>query len=227
MRRAAAVWVTCLALITIGGCVPESKHQAVVAELETARQDLESARTQQKALEQQIHVLAQLNAQTEREVRVASAELQRAKIGDEAERNSLDAQLATLEKQMNHLVGQQKALRRAIQDAKDDTVTLKSLAELYQKKLRESSEPMAAASPPPVILPPERAVPAPAPFPSPAPSPPAQAEPTPAVEQPGQQASPPPMAQQPPATQDSRAADHSWLSVIKRWAISMWQMVFS
>lgn len=221
MRRAAAVWMTCLAIISTGGCVTEGEHQVVVTELETTRKDLANIRAQQQELEQQRDILGKLNAQTMRDLQAASATVQEARNSYEAERKSNDEQLDRLVRKLNQLVGQQKSLRRGLQEAKEDTVTLKSLADMYQKKLLEPPETMAAAPPSTVMLPPEAA--------SPTPVPPAQLEPSPAppVGQPGQQARTSPLAQQPPPPQAPPYVDDSWLGAIKRWVISLWDQVFS
>src|SRR5919106_2096949 len=138
MKRYVAMSVLLVAAVAASGCVVrESKYQAALAESEAAKTDLEKARAQKGALEQQVKSLRDANAKMSADGEFMSAELQRIKDSREKERASIDSRTKELELKVKDLSAQHRALRQEYEDIKKHNDTLKATVARYQKELKE------------------------------------------------------------------------------------------
>lgn len=173
------------AALLAGGCVSTGKYNEAMAESEAAKAELERARAQKSALEQQVKTMKDLNVKFSNEAQSARDELSRIEHGREKERGTVDAKSKELEQKVAQLTAQQRSLRHDYDDVKRHNETLKSLVARYQKELKErpttgsamgsgaasgapSSLSLPAATPPSSPVAPTVAKVAPVPVPTPA-----------------------------------------------------------
>lgn len=110
-----------------GGCVSTGKYNEAVAESEAVKAELERARAQKSALEQQVKTMKDLNVKFSSEAQAARDELSRIEHGREKERSTVDAKSKELEQKVAQLTAQQRSLRHEYEDVKRHNETLKSL----------------------------------------------------------------------------------------------------
>ena len=87
------VWMAGLALMSamaVSGCVSDKKYHEALADADATRGELERARAQKNALEQQVKTLKDLNAKFGSESQIARDELQRIQHGRDKERDTID-----------------------------------------------------------------------------------------------------------------------------------------
>lgn len=120
-----------------GGCVSTGKYNEAVAESEAVKAELERARAQKSALEQQVKTMKDLNVKFSSEAQAARDELSRIEHGREKERSTVDAKSKELEQKVAQLTAQQRSLRHEYEDVKRHNETLKSLVARYQKELKD------------------------------------------------------------------------------------------
>lgn len=125
------------AALLAGGCVSTGKYNEAMAESEAAKAELERARAQKSALEQQVKTMKDLNVKFSNEAQSARDELSRIEHGREKERGSIDTKSKELEQKVAQLTAQQRSLRHDYDDVKRHNETLKSLVARYQKELKE------------------------------------------------------------------------------------------
>lgn len=125
------------AALLAGGCVSTGKYNEAMAESEAAKAELERARAQKSALEQQVKTMKDLNVKFSNEAQSARDELSRIEHGREKERGSIDSKAKELEQKVAQLTAQQRSLRHDYDDVKRHNETLKSLVARYQKELKE------------------------------------------------------------------------------------------
>ena len=136
------VWMAGLALISaiaVSGCVSDKKYQAVLADADAARSDLERTRAQKNALEQQVKTLKDLNAKFGSESQIARDELQRIQHGRDKERDTIDGRTKELEDKVKQLTAQNRNLKQEYEEARRHNEQLKSLVARYQKEMKERS----------------------------------------------------------------------------------------
>ena len=136
------VWMAGLALISaiaVSGCVSDKKYQAVLADADAARSDLERARAQKNALEQQVKTLKDLNAKFGSESQIARDELQRIQHGRDKERDTIDVRTKELEDRVKQLTSQNRNVKQEYEEARRHNEQLKSLVARYQKEMKERS----------------------------------------------------------------------------------------
>lgn len=125
------------AALLAGGCVSTGKYNEAMAESEAAKAELERARAQKSALEQQVKTMKDLNVKFSNEAQSARDELSRIEHGREKERGAIDTKSKELEQKVAQLTAQQRSLRHDYDDVKRHNETLKSLVARYQKELKE------------------------------------------------------------------------------------------
>lgn len=142
------------------GCVSNSKYQEALTEADTIREELDKARQQKSAMEQQIRTLKELNVKLSNDAQGARDELQRIEHGRDKERGSVEGRTKDLEEKVKALSAQNRSVRQEYQDLKRHNDTLKSLVARYQKELKDRSPSV------PATLVPSGSMPAPSVAPS-------------------------------------------------------------
>lgn len=142
------------------GCVSNSKYQEALTEADTVREELDKARQQKSAMEQQIRTLKELNVKLSNDAQSARDELQRIEHGRDKERGSVEGRTKDLEEKVKALSAQNRSVRQEYQDLKRHNDTLKSLVARYQKELKDRSPSV------PATLVPSGSMPAPSVAPS-------------------------------------------------------------
>ena len=145
MKREWTAIVVVGAVLTTG-CVSNKKYQEALTEADTARMELEKARQQKGAMEQQVRTLKELNVKFNNEAEAARDELQRFEHGRDAERGTLEARTKELEDKVRALSAQNRNVKQEYQDVKRHNDTLKSLVARYQKELKDRSGSSAQAA---------------------------------------------------------------------------------
>ncbi len=145
------------------GCVSNSKYQEALTEADTVREELDKARQQKSAMEQQIRTLKELNVKLNNDAQAARDELQRIEHGRDKERGSVEGRTKDLEEKLKALSAQNRSVRQEYQDVKRHNDTLKSLVARYQKELKDRSSALPATLVPAGSIPaPSMGAPAPA-----------------------------------------------------------------
>lgn len=144
MRREWTAMVLVGAVLTTG-CVSNKKYQDALAEADNVKMELEKARQQKSAMEQQVRTLKELNVKFGNEAQAARDELQRIEHGRDAERGTVEGRTKELEDKVKALSTQNRNVRQEYQDVKRHNDTLKSLVARYQKELKDRSGSGAAA----------------------------------------------------------------------------------
>lgn len=145
------------------GCVSNSKYQEALTEADTVREELDKARQQKSAMEQQIRTLKELNVKLNNDAQAARDELQRIEHGRDKERGSVEGRTKDLEEKLKALSAQNRSVRQEYQDVKRHNDTLKSLVARYQKELKDRSSALPATLVPSGSMPaPSTGSPAPA-----------------------------------------------------------------
>ena len=228
MRRgkkihAAATGLLCLATLTTGACVTQSTYDTAASDLEAAKAELHSTRTQTEGLTQEVSDLQQRQNDLARQLEVTSSALQQAKKERKVERTASQKRLSKLNRTIQHLTVQQKSLRYVFNRVTKEQARLQAAVESHTSNLDEADGLSASAVPPPAepakiaLVPPGRT--------------PVQNEPAPKptvtttavpVNQPA--ATPKP---QPASNQTPKPVEEGWLSFLKEWIASLWQSIFS
>jgi len=133
------------AIVLIGavlttGCVSNKKYQEALTEADSAKMELEKARQQKVAMEQQVRTLKELNVKFNNEAEAARDELQRIEHGRDAERGTIDSRTKELEDKVRALSAQNRNVKQEYKDVKRHNDTLKSLVARYQKELKDRSQ---------------------------------------------------------------------------------------
>lgn len=121
------------------GCVSNSKYQEALTEADTVREELDKARQQKSAMEQQIRTLKELNVKLSNDAQGARDEMQRIEHGRDKERGSVEGRTKELEEKLKALSAQNRSVRQEYLDVKRHNDTLKSLVARYQKELKDRS----------------------------------------------------------------------------------------
>lgn len=136
------VWMAGLALmsaIAVSGCVTEKKYHEALADADATRGELERARAQKNALEQQVKTLKDLNAKFGSESQIARDELQRIQHGRDKERDTIEVRTKELEDKVKQLTAQNRNVKQEYEEARRHNEQLKSLVARYQKEMKERS----------------------------------------------------------------------------------------
>ncbi len=173
------VWMAGLALMSamaVSGCVSDKKYHEALADADATRGELERARAQKNALEQQVKTLKDLNAKFGSESQIARDELQRIQHGRDKERDTIDVRTKELEDKVKQLSAQNRSVKQEYEEARRHNDQLKSLVARYQKEMKERSRSLSSGMDAPALTAPlggagsssSKAAPAPAPFDAPA-----------------------------------------------------------
>jgi len=157
MRWYLALGVLSVAGLVLAGCISKDKYLAATAEIDAVKADLDKARAQKSALEQQIKGIKDANTKLTADNEFMSAELQRMKESRDKERSSIDARTKDLEQRTKDLAAQHRVLKQEYEDVKKHNETLKATVARYQKELKERERSIALPTPP--ILPKPPALP--------------------------------------------------------------------
>ncbi len=128
------------------GCVSNKKYQAALTEADNAKMELEKARQQKSAMEQQIRTLKELNVKFGSEAQAVRDELQRVEHGRDTERGAIEGRTKELEEKIKALSAQNRNVKQEYQDVKRHNDTLKSQVARYQKELKDRSHSGQAAA---------------------------------------------------------------------------------
>ncbi len=142
------VWVAGLALmsaIAVSGCVTEKKYHEALADADATRGELERARAQKNALEQQVKTLKDLNAKFGSESQIARDELQRIQHGRDKERDTIEVRTKELEDKVKQLTAQNRNVKQEYEEARRHNEQLKSLVARYQKEMKERSRSLSSS----------------------------------------------------------------------------------
>lgn len=144
MRREWMV-VVLVGAVLATGCVSNKKYQAALTEADNAKMELEKARQQKGAMEQQVRTLKELNVKFGNDAQSVRDELQRIEHGRDAERGAIEGRTKELEEKVKALTAQNRNVKQEYQDVKRNNDTLKSLVARYQKELKDRSHAGSAA----------------------------------------------------------------------------------
>ncbi len=165
-----------MSAMAVSGCVSEKKYHEALADADATRGELERARAQKNALEQQVKTLKDLNAKFGSESQIARDELQRIQHGRDKERDTIDVRTKELEDKVKQLSAQNRSVKQEYEEARRHNDQLKSLVARYQKEMKERSRSLSSGMDAPALTAPlggagsssSKAAPAPAPFDAPA-----------------------------------------------------------
>ena len=149
-----ALGVVIVAGLFLAGCISKEKYRAATGEIEAVKADLDKARTQKSALEQQVKSIKDANTKLTADNEFMSAELQRMKESRDKERSSIDARTKELEQKTKDLAAQHRVLKQEYEDVKKHNETLKATVARYQKELKERERSIALPTPPVLPKPP-------------------------------------------------------------------------
>ncbi|MBL8075423.1 MAG: hypothetical protein JNL29_13735, partial [Nitrospira sp.] len=107
MRREWTV-VVLVGAVLVTGCVSNTKYQAALTEADNAKMELEKARQQKSAMEQQVRTLKELNVKFGNEAQAVRDELQRIEHGRDAERGAIEGRTKELEEKVKALTAQNR-----------------------------------------------------------------------------------------------------------------------
>lgn len=223
----ATAGMLCLAILTTGACVSRSTYDAAIADLEATKAELGSTSTQSQVLIEQVSELQQLKIDLARQMEAAWSAFLQAKQKMETEHTASQERLSKLIRMISQLTAQQNSLRYALQRANEEQPTLQSIVERYTSKLGEADGFRGPLSTPPISPigeQAERALAFPAQGPAQTDLAPNPTVTTPAASADPTAANPKP---QPANKQTSEPVEDDWLSMLKRWVISLWRSIFS
>ena len=143
------VWMAGLALVSamaVSGCISEKKYHEALADADATRGELERARGQKNALEQQVKTLKDLNAKFGSESQIARDELQRIQHGRDKERDTIEVRTKELEDKVKQLTAQNRNVKQEYEEARRHNEQLKSLVARYQKEMKERSRSLSSTT---------------------------------------------------------------------------------
>ena len=173
VRRYGMWGVSCLcsAVLFLGGCiVTKDKYEAAVADLETARMELEKSRMQYETLERENDELRAENEKAVLDLGTLSAEIQQIKEDQQGERDLLATREAQLQRDREALAGILRDVQLVYQKLKSRNRALRETVRRYQKKLEAVRKVKVKRRPPDTVKPKEHAhakQPSPKPVPPP------------------------------------------------------------
>ena len=126
MRREWMAMMLVGAVLTTG-CVSGKKYEEALADADNAKMEVEKARQQKSAMEQQVRTLKELNVKFSNEAQAARDELQRIEHGRDRERDAIEGRTKELEDKVKTLSAQNRTMRQEFEDLKRHNATLKSL----------------------------------------------------------------------------------------------------
>jgi DNA uptake protein ComE-like DNA-binding protein len=120
--------------------VSKSKYEASVADMESAKADLEKSRMHQEALEEQIRNLKGLNEKISTDLEMMTTEVQRIKEGRKNEHVLLETRERELDQEKAQLMAKLRVVMDQYQKVKTQNKALKDTVLRYQKELKDTRE---------------------------------------------------------------------------------------
>ena len=130
----------------VSGYISEKKYHEALADADATRGELERARAQKNALEQQVKTLKDLNAKFGSESQIARDELQRIQHGRDKERDTIEVRTKELEDKVKQLTAQNRNVKQEYEEARRHNEQLKSLVARYQKEMKERSRSLSSTT---------------------------------------------------------------------------------
>ena len=135
------VVISLVLLMGLSGCmVSKSKYEASVADMESAKAELEKSRMHQEALEEQIRNLKGLNEKISTDLEMMTAEVQRIKEGRKNEQTLLETRERELDQEKVQLTSKLRVVLDQYQKVKAQNKALKETVLRYQKELKDTRE---------------------------------------------------------------------------------------
>ena len=221
----AAIGMLCLATLTTGACVTQSTYDTAAADLEATKAELHSTSTQTQELTQQVGDLQQRKSDLSKKMVVASLALDQATKEMKGERAASHKRLSNLNHTIKQLTSQQKSLRDGFKRATKEQARLQSVVDSQTPILREADGLSASSVPPqatpvnepanPVLVPPAQT------------SAQNESAPKPTVATPAAHVNQSVASSKPPlvVNQQPEPVEEDWLSFLKNWISSLWQLV--
>jgi len=207
-------------LITMTGCVQESRYQAVQMEIVEHRNALTTTKDEVNQLTAQAARLQEVKQEQEHNAMEVLEALQKEKDAEALWQKQIRERTDALVARLNVLQGQHRWLARETERAVKEQEALEAMVAKYKGQLQDS-----ALSPEPIISPEPRDV-------GPTASQPTAITPPLPVSPPTVSPAPPPPQPEPvpsPTRQKPvpEPQDESWFSTFKGWLGSLWRMIFS
>jgi len=143
-----AMMAVMVSVFMVAGCVSKDKYVAATVEADSIKADLEKARAQKNALDQQMKSLKDANAKLTADSEFMSAELQRIKDSRDKERSNIDTRTKDLEQKVKEMTAHQRMLKQEYEDVKKHNETLKSTVARYKKGLEGRDRSVSLPTPP-------------------------------------------------------------------------------
>lgn len=135
------VVISVVLLMGLSGCmVSKSKYEASVADMESAKAELEKSRMHQDALEEQIRNLKGLNEKVSTDLETMTTEVQRIKEGRKNEHTLLETRERELDQEKEQLTSKLRVVVDQYQKVKAQNKALKETVLRYQKELKDTRE---------------------------------------------------------------------------------------
>ncbi|GJL69056.1 MAG: hypothetical protein NPIRA06_16910 [Nitrospirales bacterium] len=135
------VVISIVLLMGLSGCmVSKSKYEASVADMESAKAELEKSRMHQEALEEQIRNLKGLNEKVSTDLETMTTEVQRIKEGRKNEHTLLETRERELDQEKEQLTSKLRVVVDQYQKVKAQNKALKETVLRYQKELKDTRE---------------------------------------------------------------------------------------
>ncbi len=133
------VGLLCFVGVVLGGCgVAQNRYDAVVADMESAKADLETHQIIREELERKNEKLRADTEKTAQDVKVMEAEIQRIKDKREGERALLEARDAEAAQISRSRIRTVRELRHAYRTLNSQHLALQRTVRRYQKELKEA-----------------------------------------------------------------------------------------
>lgn len=140
-RLRIAIGLIVIVGMMLSGClVSEKKYKAAVADMESAKIDLEKSRMMREAVEQENDTLRNENEKVAMNLEMMASEIQRIKEGRENERDLLSAREARVVKKGQMITAKFGKLKQSHQKLKSQNRALKDTVRRYQKELKEARQ---------------------------------------------------------------------------------------
>lgn len=141
------VAISVVLLLGLSGCmVSKSKYEASVADMESAKAELEKSRMHQEALEEQIRNLKGLNEKVSTDLETMTTEVQRIKEGRKNEHTLLETRERELDQEKEQLTSKLRVVVDQYQKVKAQNKALKETVLRYQKELKDTRESSAGST---------------------------------------------------------------------------------
>ncbi len=146
-RWVVRVVISLVFLMGSSGCmVSKSKYEASLADMESAKAELEKNRMHQEALEEQIRNLKGLNEKISTDLEMMTTEVQRIKEGRKNEHTLLETREKELDQEKAQLMSKLRVVMDQYQKVKAQNKALKDTVVRYQKELKDTRESTAGSA---------------------------------------------------------------------------------